>query len=467
MIFVRFRLIKWAGQRQPLYANAPPKPRRLNTSREYCSSPDRSPERSSDSVVDLIADTPADLSSPAPATGEMYGSNYYRQQQQQQQHHQHHQSFEKNGWPRRRPVSAEVSSMMMASATAGAATATAAPTSRHSPAVQQQQQQQNAERRTPDAYGRFKADYEDVYNNGGSSSQSQSSQSSCNRNNRNNNTDLHLHLSSNSSQRYANANAADYPNRSELARRVPARPHSADFLATCSSEESSLGFSAPSAAKKKTGRQSTADYWSEENYAQQVRQSSVLRTYPHRERVSPLDSPSTPVGTAAQIAVAREEDISRDVKESALWSYVKQSTPVGFAPATLHLNDRRRPPVKRILMSNSQENLVDHHQFGERLVDDHLPAIFHPAASAAAAAAAAAATAAAANYFSRSASARLPRLQASDRELLNTSQTSTDSQPRDVHDLKKIEQVRLVHLPLALEIERDSERERIQGVRNS
>ncbi|CAL4059867.1 unnamed protein product, partial [Meganyctiphanes norvegica] len=33
------------GQRQPLYANAPPKPKRLNTSRDYSTSPERSPER--------------------------------------------------------------------------------------------------------------------------------------------------------------------------------------------------------------------------------------------------------------------------------------------------------------------------------------------------------------------------------------------------------------------------------------
>ena len=35
--------------RQPLYANAPPKPRRLNTSRDYSASPDNSPERPSQS----------------------------------------------------------------------------------------------------------------------------------------------------------------------------------------------------------------------------------------------------------------------------------------------------------------------------------------------------------------------------------------------------------------------------------
>ena len=38
-------VVRRPGTRQPLYANAPPKPRRLNTSRDYSTSPDRSPER--------------------------------------------------------------------------------------------------------------------------------------------------------------------------------------------------------------------------------------------------------------------------------------------------------------------------------------------------------------------------------------------------------------------------------------
>ena len=45
------QLVRDSGDpRQPLYANAPPKPRRLNTSRDYSPSPDNSPERLSHST---------------------------------------------------------------------------------------------------------------------------------------------------------------------------------------------------------------------------------------------------------------------------------------------------------------------------------------------------------------------------------------------------------------------------------
>ena len=43
-------MIREGDPRQPLYANAPPKPRRLNTSRDYSPSPDNSPERLSHST---------------------------------------------------------------------------------------------------------------------------------------------------------------------------------------------------------------------------------------------------------------------------------------------------------------------------------------------------------------------------------------------------------------------------------
>ena len=44
------QMIREGDARQPLYANAPPKPRRLNTSRDYSPSPDNSPERLSHST---------------------------------------------------------------------------------------------------------------------------------------------------------------------------------------------------------------------------------------------------------------------------------------------------------------------------------------------------------------------------------------------------------------------------------
>ena len=76
--------------------------------------------------------------------------------------------------------------------------------------------------------------------------------------------------------------------RDYATKRTPAsrRPHSVDVLEMSSKTATSA-----------------SDYWSsEEKYAQQVRQSAAAVATPR---------------------VSREEDISRDVKESALWSYVQ------------------------------------------------------------------------------------------------------------------------------------------------
>lgn len=77
---------------------------------------------------------------------------------------------------------------------------------------------------------------------------------------------------------------------------------------------------------------SAADYWSsEEKYAQQVRQSAAAVTTPR---------------------VAREEDISRDVKESALWSYVQ---PRGRS--SLEVPRGRNGEVKENLCGTQEELL--------------------------------------------------------------------------------------------------------------
>lgn len=262
-----------------MYANAPPKPRRLNTSRDSpscSSSPDRSPDQSSTEAV-------------APPGAMFVSTNG-------------------NHWNNRRPVSAEVTALL-----------------------QQQQRLHHpipAERRTPDAYGRFKTEYEDVYNNGSGTPP---------------------------------AKAFVVTHRSEVARRVPPRPHSVDIL------------------HQQQQQRTNNDYWaSEENYAQQVRkgQSSVLRNN--------FQQPRDPA------------EISRDVKESALWSYVQQtSTPVRQPP----------PPVLKKVLSNSQENLLengraeeeDHGLHGEDHEEDQM------------------------TNFKRSASARILRVQ---QETLNSSQSS-------------------------------------------
>ena len=400
------------GQRQPLYANAPPKPRRaLNTSRDsYCSSsPDRSPERpavvASSTPSTAAAKTklqPVEkeeaLSSPsfelqgnnrtpAPSSG-MYGQHQqvavrqmqrgqfqngnrgWPHQQQQQQHMQ-------------RPVSAEVTTLL-----------------------QQQQQtmmrhrnsphQLPAERRTPDAYGRFKTEYEDVYNNSTSTASSTNSPQMLPANAQ----ILPSPATASSSKAFVVAH------RSEVARRVPPRPHSVDFLQY------------PTISNTPPQQQQPSDYWSsEQKYAQQVRQS-VMRNYPRDQQqadnvqLTPKESEQP----QQQRRVVRDPaEISRDVKESALWSYVQaagQSHPSGA---------HHRSPGKTIL-SASQENLMAEEslalyrpgQEGQQQQQQNQPQLFH-----------------------RSASARLPKMAKQQPDLLNS---SLADHPLEM-DNKRIEQV--------------------------
>ena len=271
----------------PLYANAPPKPKRLNTSREdYSSSPERSPERYSGSTPSIV----------------MLEHHNNRRQQ-----------------------------------TNDAATPSA------------------PLRRTPDAYGRFRCDYDDVYG----------------------------------ARDYATARNSTCA-RSEVARRVPARPHSVDVL------------------------EMSRDYWSsEERYAQQVRHSSALR-------------------------VAREDEISRDVKESALWSYVQHGRNGeafqeaggrhrqvnGLDRSGEVLNEsigRYRGPIsapvgRSLQVSGSQETLLDGQQTEEE--EEAEPQLFN-----------------------RSLSARLPRPPvAKSPDVLNMSAAS-DVHHLDITDNTRFEQV--------------------------
>ena len=97
------------NQKQPLYANAPPKPKRLNTSRDYSTSPDQSPDRSG-------------------------GSN--------RRYSDSKGSMERNSHERYK-------------------------SSTNTPKISDAYQPHpfsNGERRTPDAYARSRVDYEDVYN---------------------------------------------------------------------------------------------------------------------------------------------------------------------------------------------------------------------------------------------------------------------------------------------------------------
>ena len=256
-------------------------------------------------------------------------------------------------WPQQhmqRPVSAEVTTLLQQQMR-----------HRNSP------QQLPAERRTPDAYGRFKTEYEDVYNNSTASSGSPQLQPQ------------------------AGSPAFVVAHRSEVARRVPPRPHSVDFLQ----------HPVVAANNNNNSQQPPSDYWSsEQKYAQQVRQS-VMRSHYTREQATD-NVQLTPKDTDQRRVVRDPAEISRDVKESALWSYVQAGGP---PPSSSH-----RPVVKTL--STSQENLIDESIRAE--IGQQQQQLFH-----------------------RSASARLPRIAKLQPDLLNSSLADPPSEM----DNKRIEQV--------------------------
>lgn len=174
------------------------------------------------------------------------------------------------------------------------------------------------------------------------------------------------------------------------------RPHSVDFLSLAQQQQ-----------------QRGADYWaSEENYAQQVRQSSAVR-----------------------LSARDPAEISRDVKESALWSYVRQPAqqhqqqqrPAVSTPEAGQRNGHHPPeqqqqhrPVHRML-STSQENLIDD---SSRDVAADAQQQFH-----------------------RSASARLPKVAkpssqgaGQDQHLNNSSSNTSGGDPSEM-DSRRMEQV--------------------------
>lgn len=272
----------------------------------------------------------------------MYGNQQLIMRQMQ-----HHGAHLNGGraWPQQpqhgmgRPVSAEVTTLLHQQQQMR---------HRNSP-----QQPLPAERRTPDAYGRFKTEYEDVYNQNTASGSSASPQMVA----------------------LASTPASVVAHRSEVARRVPPRPHSVDFLQHPSSQSSAH-------------HQPPSDYWSsEQRYAQQVRQS-VMRNYTHPSAAAAAESPgqSTPKESSEQQrrVVRDPAEISRDVKESALWSYVQAGN-----------NSTRRPAMKTL--SSSQENLVD---------ESARPSPGELSQQ---------------QLFHRSASARLPRIPKQQPDLLNSS----------------------------------------------
>ena len=343
---------------------------------------------------------------PAPSSG-MYGQHQQvavRQMQRGQ--------FQNGGrgWPHQqqqhmqRPVSAEVTTLLQ---------------------QQQQQQQQTimrhrnsphqlpTERRTPDAYGRFKTEYEDVYNNSSTASSTNSPQM----------------LPAGSSPATASSSKAFVvAHRSEVARRVPPRPHSVDFLQ----------YPTMPGTPPLQQQQQPSDYWSsEQKYAQQVRQS-VMRNYPRDQQPSdnvqlaPRESEQPPTPQQQQQQQRRvvrdPAEISRDVKESALWSYVQ-------AAGQPHLSGAHHRPPGKTILSASQENLMAEEslalyrtgQEGQQQPQQQQPQLFH-----------------------RSASARLPKMAKQQPDLLNS---SLADHPLEM-DNKRIEQVISIHpvFPISFQI---------------
>lgn len=243
-------LILRPGERQPLYANAPPKPKRLNSSRDYSTSPERSPER--------------DERDPRIYTDHGGG----------------------NGAADSRSPDARGLHF-------------------HPP---------SAERRTPDAYGvtsgGARGDYEDVYgDSNGSSSLAQSpirkpEQRDSFASSRSGGTRLSEELQLADPMRPTFRGQEDtlprvsHPDPHHRHRpQGPPRPHSADFLEYDRRHGSNDMWSyrrgsggdlpRPNEIRPKSSvGQSDLDHWSEENYAQKMRQSSLYHTHMHSRPTS-------------------------------------------------------------------------------------------------------------------------------------------------------------------------------------
>ncbi|XP_071539505.1 uncharacterized protein [Panulirus ornatus] len=239
------------GDRQPLYANAPPKPKRLNSSRDYSTSPERSPER--------------DERDPRTYTDHGGGGNGAVESRASDGRGVHY----------------------------------------HPP---------TAERRTPDAYGVTacggRGDYEDVYGDSNGSNSTPHSpirrpdQRDSFASSRSGGTRLseELQLSdplrSNFCRQDDTLPRVSHPDPHHRHRPSgPPRPHSADFLDYDRRHSSSNMWSyrrgsggdlpRPNETRPKSSvGQNESDHWSEENYAQKMRQSSLYHSHMHSRSAS-------------------------------------------------------------------------------------------------------------------------------------------------------------------------------------
>ena len=243
--------------RQPLYANAPPKPRRLNTSRDYSPSPDNSPERLS--------------------------QNNLSPEQEMTQH-------------------------------------------RLEDFPQQFRHKLPQERRTPEAYGRSRfdnsinnvkypaKDYEEVYNNAYDYNNDRHlSEEVAAYNDRRlsqgNNPAMNRNLHRMPPQQ--NADDKNFNHQRQVSTKIP-RPHSADFLEYERTHQQSVFYPGQTSVTLRSEPQNRHqpqrpkscigeklrpdDFWSEESYAQKMRESTRSQSRSQSRAAQPVQNnfPTTP-----------------------------------------------------------------------------------------------------------------------------------------------------------------------------
>ena len=247
------------GDRQPLYANAPPKPKRLNSSRDYSTSPERSPERDERDPRTYTDHGGGGIGEGCSSSLESRGVHY------------------------------------------------------HPP---------SAERRTPDAYGVTagggRGDYEDVYGDSNGSNSTphtpirRGDQRDSYASSRSGGTRLSEELQLSEPLRSKFCRQEDTLPRNSHHRHCPSgppRPHSADFLeydrrhgnSEMWSYRRGSGGDLPGhneTRPKSSIGQNELDHWSEENYAQKMRQSSLYHSHMHSRstlRYSPASPAENPI----------------------------------------------------------------------------------------------------------------------------------------------------------------------------
>lgn len=316
-----------AGSRQPFYANAPPKPRRLNSSYEHSSTPDRSPERerreSSDQTI-------------------LHAIQSNRE------------SGLKGAESRKQP--------------------------HYHPA--------SSERRTPEAYGATstagRGDYEDVYGGGYEQAQHQqhinthSRQRESFASSRSGGTRLSedLNLSGYSqgtnSQSHQRREDSLPRNWHQFHRKAlgPPRPHSADFLEydrrhgpleMMSNRRGSGGdvlTSPPQEPRSKSsvGYSQEGDFWSEENYALKMRESALCQSYLQNGAKYPDHSSYLVRGTPNNYPPSNHSHHPHTISQQQTQPVGQRVPPAGAATPDLYMPQSVTLPQKGVINTVNSHN---------------------------------------------------------------------------------------------------------------